>query len=112
MTDKIACDLCKYPAKYHLCQSHMDDMRFPDVHLVVENDLPENGVMVLWDDGEQTYIGGHDALGWFSTGDENETDRDEGEAIVWCELPNLMYLAHELEKFRKPKSPKPEEGKE
>jgi len=94
------CDLCKKPAEYFLCQEHMDDMRFPDVFSTVDGCYPTHQQMVLWDDGENTYIGGYEAGMWF-TGDQM-VDTGDSE-IIWCPLPDLQYLARELRAMRRKK---------
>jgi hypothetical protein len=89
------CDLCDLQAGYRLCQSHMDDMRWPDVFSTDEQ-YPEPGRMVLWHDSE-TYIGGYDpAGGWFAQGHECDNEQPEGR-VLWAYLVDLEYTFNVLQ---------------
>ena len=91
------CDLCEQEAGYHLCQSHMDDMRFPDV-FTSDEEYPEPGRMVLWHDGE-TYIGGYDpAGGWFAQGHECDDEQPKGR-VLWAYLVDLEYAYQVMSEF-------------
>lgn len=61
------------------------------IHLVEDGNLPDEGQMVLWTDGAETFIGGYapdGAGGWF-----RDDDYYGGAAVAWIELPDLLKLA-------------------
>ena len=61
------------------------------VHLVEDGDLPTDNQMILWTDGEHTYVGGVDT---FVTGDLWwANDSTATDAVAWMTPPDLLALA-------------------
>ena len=95
------CDLCKEPATYHLCQKHMDEMRFLDTLSTNDGEYPQGNEMVLWQDGSgDICVGGYDEKnGWFGPDDTARWySFDQPKTVIWCPLPDLltMYRAGHL----------------
>ena len=90
------CDLCTEPATYHLCQVHMDDMRFLDTFSTDEGDYPIGNEMTLWqDENGETYIGGYDKDngGWFGQEDDSHWYAlEQPKTVIWCPLPDLSKM--------------------
>ncbi len=93
LREQSRCDLCTEPATYHLCQIHMDDMRFLDTFSTADNEYPIDHEMVLWTSGSDTYIGGYDKAngGWFGQEDNSDADKPVGD-VVWCRLPDMQTM--------------------
>jgi hypothetical protein len=86
------CDLCKEKATYHLCQVHLDELRWPDVYRSVDGDFPpENQMALVQEEGEDIFIGGYDEKRekWYCESSYIDTDKP----VYWCYLfdPKRVY---------------------
>ena len=98
LKEQERCDLCEEPATYHLCQAHMDEMRFMDTLSTDDGEYPQGNEMVLWQDSSgDVCVGGYDEKngGWFGPDDTARWySFDQPKVVIWCPLPDLLTMYH------------------